>query len=365
MKKLVSLYVKGGDNDAGYYYRFHQYFRELSVLVRKHQMYSDRVYKKYLPASKNPLFIIGLLWLYSTIRVFVQLVYDNLNKPDFVIVSRRLVSRKTLYIHRQLLKSLHKRGTRIIWDMDDNIRASRECDLQLFNLLCKISSRIIIASPYLLSIFPNEVKEKVCYMPSVDGEIERSFSEDLISNRLNNYNKEIRVLWLGTQVSLPFVNAIIPRMEEAAKEIKSIGKELSLIIVSDKKLYVNNSVLNVNNITWSRQVAMDEIKKAHIGIMPLEINEFAKGKGAFKLLQYISMGLPVVATGVGLNNEVVSDDVGYLANSFRDDIWRSSVIALSTNESLYKEYSTNARRRYTLNYSYDKNLNFWNNILDS
>ena len=44
---LVSLYVKGGNVDAGYYYRFHQYFRELDVKVRHNKMYDEVFNKEY------------------------------------------------------------------------------------------------------------------------------------------------------------------------------------------------------------------------------------------------------------------------------------------------------------------------------
>ena len=45
---------------------------------------------------------------------------------------------------------------------------------------------------------------------------------------------------------------------------------------------------------------------SHIGIMPLKDTEYTKGKCAFKAIQYMSAGLPVIISPVGLNNEVIN-----------------------------------------------------------
>lgn len=158
MKKLVSLYVKGGDYDAGYYYRFHQYFRELSVLVRKHQMYSDYVYSKYIPTYNRPAYIKALLWIYQVIRVFIQLVKDCFKRPEVLVISRRLVSKWSPQLINLLLISISRRGTKIIWDFDDNILASRECDRRAFSTYCKVSSSIVVASKELIGIIPDIYK---------------------------------------------------------------------------------------------------------------------------------------------------------------------------------------------------------------
>lgn len=79
---LVSLYVKGGNVDAGYYYRFHQYFRELDVKVRHNKMYDDWTYKHFLPTIGKPLIVLALLWGYNITRVFFQLLKDIITPPS-------------------------------------------------------------------------------------------------------------------------------------------------------------------------------------------------------------------------------------------------------------------------------------------
>ena len=138
MKKTISLYVKGGEHDAGYYYRFHQYFREMDVEVRLHKMYSDKIYHQYLPVGGRPLWVKVWLWIYSTARVTSQLLSDCLKTPDMLIISRRLISRWSPLIANKMVAYIKKRGTTLVWDFDDNIKASRECDNRAFNTFSKL-----------------------------------------------------------------------------------------------------------------------------------------------------------------------------------------------------------------------------------
>ena len=58
---------------------------------------------------------------------------------------------------------------------------------------------------------------------------------------------------------------------------------------------------------WSEATEADSLADAHIGVMPLSDDEWARGKCAFKLLQYMAASLPCVASPVGANTEAVID----------------------------------------------------------
>ena len=361
--KKVSLYVKGGDTDAGYYYRFHQFFRVIDVDCRVNKMYSDYAYHRFLPIGSRPLWLKGLLWVYITLRVLFQLLRDCLDRPEYIIISRRLVSKKTPSFAKRIVRSLIKRGTKLLWDFDDNILTSKECDKKSFDFLCSVSIQIIIASPYLKSIIPSIYHSKVIIIPTIDGEAEMAYSQDVLMDRMSSYKDVFRVVWLGTQVSLPFVYSIMPHIYKAANNVKTIGKKLELAIVSDKGLEIEETEnLTIRNVCWSRELALAELKKAHVGLMPLEISEFTKGKGGFKLLQYISIGLPVIATRVGINEIIVNDEMGFLTSSFDDTLWSKALEALASNPHTYYNYAVNARTTYNNSFSFNHNLYFWRNV---
>ena len=60
-------------------------------------------------------------------------------------------------------------------------------------------------------------------------------------------------------------------------------------------------------VTWSETDEYDAIASADIGIMPLVDDGFTRGKCAYKALQYMACGLPVVASDVGVNREWIRD----------------------------------------------------------
>ena len=70
-----------------------------------------------------------------------------------------------------------------------------------------------------------------------------------------------------------------------------------------------------------------------IGIMPLSDDQSTRGKCSFKMLQYMAVGMPVVVSPVGMNNEVLSKgDIGYAAVSADD--WYNALEALYDQEQL-------------------------------
>jgi glycosyltransferase involved in cell wall biosynthesis len=74
-----------------------------------------------------------------------------------------------------------------------------------------------------------------------------------------------------------------------------------------------------------------EIINSDIGLAPLADNNFTRGKCGFKILQYQAAGLPVVASPVGVNAELVRDGVnGYYATAD----WVDKISALVTNKQL-------------------------------
>jgi glycosyltransferase involved in cell wall biosynthesis len=364
MRKIVSLYVKGGDIDAGFYYRYKQYFREMDIDVRVHKMYSDWVYRNLLPVSTKPLIIQVLLWVYSAGRVYAQLISDFFCTPNTVVVSRRLVSRWMPFGCGYILNSLYQKGTTIIWDFDDNIVESKECDKRAFELFARLSKNIIIASPVLKNLIPTIFHNKIINLPSTDGELYSLVTEEVEKERLVLFQKEVRIIWLGTQVSLNYVEDVFSQIEAAGKEIKKTGRKIVFTVVCDKEPNVESEIVDVRYVKWSREKAFAELKTSHIGIMPLAVNKFTKGKGGFKLIQYISIGLPVIATGVGINNEIVDTNIGFLAENLNDDVWQKAIIKLSSDQGVWKEFSTAARLKYKESYSFEYNLEVWKKLLN-
>ena len=69
-------------------------------------------------------------------------------------------------------------------------------------------------------------------------------------------------------------------------------------------------------VEWNEGTEIAEVQRFTIGIMPLLDRGFERGKSGFKLIQYMSCGLPVMASPVGVNSSIVREGVnGFLASS--------------------------------------------------
>lgn len=101
---------------------------------------------------------------------------------------------------------------------------------------------------------------------------------------------------------------------------------------------------------WSEDSEVDDVRGMDIGIMPLLDQPFQRGKSGYKLIQYMACGLPVIASPVGVNGEIVQDGhSGYLAST--SDEWRSALAALLRDPFLRQDMGERGRKRAEADYS--------------
>ena len=87
-----------------------------------------------------------------------------------------------------------------------------------------------------------------------------------------------------------------------------------------------------------------------VGIMPLADDAWTRGKCAFKLIQYMACGLPVVASPVGMTAEVLGrGDVGLTARN--DSQWLDALIFLYEQRDKAKSLGTAGRTKFLEHYS--------------
>lgn len=362
-KKRISLYVKSGNNAATVYYRFVQYLQNIDCQVCFRKQLTDRQYKVYMPLSEQPLFIKGFFYLIIVTKFWGYLAWDFLFPPDSLIISRNLVKPVMPYSFRFLLAGIKKRGSQIIWDFDDDILELKELRKPEFGFLSGLADKIIIASNDLRNIIDPTFYEKIIFLPTTDGEMINLVTENVKEMRAKKYEEETRLLWVGASGSLGFVMQITNKIEDAAIQLNTKGKHLILTIVCDKPLEYKPSNFTINNIKWTREAAQKAFLDSHIGLMPLPINKQTKGKGGFKLIQYLSVGLPSVASSVGINSIILSKGAGYAIDNINSEEWVRAIFVLGSNYEKWIECSKKAEQTYREDYDYVSNLRVWNKLL--
>lgn len=148
--------------------------------------------------------------------------------------------------------------------------------------------------------------------------------------------KEIIVGWIGTPQTSRYLMPLLPVFEEISREF-----QIRFVAVGANEVDFTDSV--VETWEWSEASEVADIQKFSIGIMPLHDSPWERGKCGYKLIQYMACSIPVVASPVGVNIELVTEDLnGYLASSLDD--WRKSLTKLIRDRNLRRNFGANGRR---------------------
>lgn len=144
-------------------------------------------------------------------------------------------------------------------------------------------------------------------------------------------------------------------LKELAPFADAIGRVLGethgrLVIVADRFDAPFLDQLPVERVKWSPEVEVEALGAGHVGVMPLADTQYNRGKCAFKLLQYMARGIPVIASPVGANREVVRDGVdGVWAATPAQ--WAEGLLALARDRELRVRLGASGRRRVEDGYS--------------
>lgn len=348
----------GGHASSPSYYRSRQYFDKLEGISVEYHTIAN-IQRRFMPISQKPLYIKAYAYLCSVLVIFFALIKDYFNPPKAIVICRKLVVKYSPYPVRLLIGLIAKKGVPIYWDFDDPILHIGEICKKEFNLLSKIATSITVTHEGLRNTIAKECRNKVELLPTTDGDIYKLYDSRVNEKRLQSLNREVRMIWVATNVNLYHLEFVAEDLDKAAYELKkATGKQLVLNVVCNGDLIYDFKYLKLNNIKWTREEAIKQMVEAHIGIMPLINTEAARGKGGFKLIQYQSIGLPSIASNVGFNNTVLSEGTGYLVDNENHNGWSKAVIILSTPD----EWGTSSKaafENWLSNFSYDKNLEFW------
>jgi glycosyltransferase involved in cell wall biosynthesis len=101
---------------------------------------------------------------------------------------------------------------------------------------------------------------------------------------------------------------------------------------------------------WSEKTEAADVASFDCGLMPLVDAPFERGKCGYKLIQYMACAVPVIASPVGVNTQIVTPDVtGYLATSIDD--WVTALQTLRSDESRAMRIGANGRALVEAKYS--------------
>jgi glycosyltransferase involved in cell wall biosynthesis len=244
------------------------------------------------------------------------------------------------------------RGRPLIYDFDDAIfRLHSAAANRSFAwlkaprktaTLCRVADHVVVGNEFLAA-YARVLNDRVTIIPSsVDTERCRPLARPP--------NRRVVVGWIGSSTSQTYLEAAAPTLREVLAACP-----VELRVVSNRRPSLPG--LDLTWRPWSGESEAQEIAAFDVGIMPMPDDDWARGKCAFKALQYMAMGVSTVASSVGANKEVIEHGHnGFLAASTRD--WVECISRLADNADLRRAVGHAGRRtveeRYSMRQSAEK-----------
>ncbi len=271
----------------------------------------------------------------------------NLIRYDIIYFQKRY-SRIDLKLNK--LARLMKKKT--FFDIDDapsGVNLDQRAGEQTA-MMMKISSAVVVGS-HKLRDFAQNFNKHVYLMPS---SINLNYYR---SNKKKENENNIVLGWIGNGINYKNDLQLLIR---TLKKLAQKYNHLKLVLVGalgQKEIHQNfNAIKNiraeiVDSIEWADPLAVPlTISNFDIGLYPLLANEYNWYKCGFKALEYMGMGIPVVASPIGENKLIIENGKdGFLAS--REKEWEESISYLIDNQSIREKMGKKGRGKIEKNYS--------------
>ena len=159
-------------------------------------------------------------------------------------------------------------------------------------------------------------------------------------------NGEVVLGWIGSATTLPYLDLIAASLQRLVRRFPHVRLRL---IGADS---APGKDLPIDAKPWHLEEEVDDLNSFDIGLMPMPDDPWTRGKGGYKLLQYMAMGLPVVTSPVGVNCEIVSDgENGFWARNPEE--WEERLARLVADPHLCREMGRRGRATMEARYALD------------
>lgn len=276
---------------------------------------------------------------------------------------------KGRYVHRTLLRRSQLKGSdllllsklklspaegwlvrtwvrRIVLDLDDAVYLRRPRTIAeapgrswlrrfKFDHVCRISD-LVIAGSAPLADAAREAARRVEVVPTPV-----SMPEGPAIGRAPDGRT---LVWIGLPENLPYQLEVRPVLARLTSDYP----DMRLRVISSE--FPDWDDVPIERVMWSEDSEEQHVATSNVGIMPLVDDEWARGKCAFKLLQYMASGLPCVASAVGANRDVVSHgETGFLATDAAE--WERGLRTILDSPRTATEWGRRGRERVRESYA--------------
>lgn len=343
---FLTRYSRVGASSRYRTYQFLPWLKDHGVEVSVSPFFEDSYLRRiYAQGGRIGFDVLTSFW-----RRFVDLL--RVRHFDLLVVEKELFPRFPPWCEEILLRL----GCKVITDYDDAIYVHYQKSLFFRNKIDSVmrcSSAVIVGNSHLAN-YARQFNNKVYVIPTV---------VDLTKyTTIKEHRKGVSFIvgWIGTPKTVAYLREV-----QVALSTLSKRKNLILKCIGAPPTFRLPGV-PVENVPWSEESEVKQLLSLDVGIMPLTDDAFSQGKCGLKLIQYMASGLPVVASPVGVNREIVKDGVnGFLAS--KQEEWEERLDQLEKDVGLRVRLGREGRdlveRFYSLQVMAPKLLEIYNKVV--
>lgn len=348
---FIHPYPKG--TAASQRFRFEHYYlslQEEGFTIKTASFLDDKtwdiLYKKGNASKK-------ILGVFKGFLNRIKLLF-TLKKYDYIFIHREATPLGFPFVEWWISKILKRK---YIFDFDDAIwlpNTTSENKIIAFlkfhnktKLICKWAFKVSVGNEYLAN-FAKEYNQNISIQATV---VDTNFWHKEIKNQKT---QELIIGWTGTHSTLKYLNSLIPILQKLSPKYT-----FKFLVIADKKpdFKLNNLVF----CQWNKTTEIQDLLKMNIGVMPLEDNQWTKGKCGFKAIQYMSLGIPALASPVEINQKIIEHQRnGFLCKTTED--WEKYLELLLKDENLRIEMGKEARKKIVNHYSVSSQTKNFNSL---
>lgn len=248
--------------------------------------------------------------------------------------------------------ALRKTTDRLILDLDDGIFLLHPEKVDQVTRLCDAA----IAGNRWLAEYLQERCPQVFQIPTCV-----RLAEYPLRDPEQQRAKTPHVGWIGTTQNVAFLQVAAPALQAVARQ-----HPLRLVVVAPSAARLADVSLegvDVDFRLWEPQTEVQNIRDMDLGLMPLpDGEEWMKYKCGLKLIQYLAVGIPGIASPVGVNAEILAD--GRVGRSVQTTAeWQSALEELIGSIELRRQLGAAGRKLVEQSYSIEGNWRLLESIL--
>lgn len=152
---------------------------------------------------------------------------------------------------------------------------------------------------------------------------------------------EIVLGWMGTHSTFEYLLTLLPVFRRLAATHR-----FRLRIVGSGQVDLHVEGVDVEMRPWAIERELEDLQSYDVAVYPIATDAWAQGKSGFKAIQYLSCGIPYVASPVGIVADIGRPGITHL-EARSDEEWFEALSRLLTDAAL-RDTMGKAGRRYAV-----------------